>query len=362
LVSAEISLSTMRDLSNDLIVRFDAVVASSGISTDTKRYRKLRTDFFRNELNKLKLKVAAGDGKATELQVKYEALINHRGSQNCITEFNRREGIFKAIKNINMSLDPSGYDHLGQSDGMETRFGILPKTQALEYNSYVYRKRLRSFLKKEHRANKEKFDIEIKSVKDKLFKFEALAVQRGLAASTREHSLLRLEILGDPNKKVRATRASSDELAAKLESLKINYDSDTPDSDSTSEEESDYDNDSEEESSRMQRLRRKLAAARKATHSPEIDSSPIKPSKSSPKMKTETRAERANRDFNEYFGNTTKLANWQRLCRDLEIEPVPGSIKKCKQVSFFHCLSLNCLNYTNSAIDAGNGDCLDQHL
>lgn len=323
----------MTDLSNELIVRFDALMASSEISTYPKRYRKLRTQFFTDELNKINVKIAAGNSKATELQAKYEALINHRGSQNCIATFKRRTGIFKAVKNLHMSLNSSGYDHLGQSDGLETRFGILPKTQTLKYNGPAYRKHLRSFLKEEHTKNKPKFGIEINSVTNDLFKFEALVVQRGLAGGTRDYELLRRKILEDPNKKVRGTVASSDELAAKLESLKIDYDSDTPDSDSTSEEESDWDNDSEEEGSTMQRLRRKLAAARKVTHSPDKVSYPIKPSKNSPQKKTETRAERANREFNEYFGNTTKLENWQRLCRDLGIEPVPGSITKCRKVS-----------------------------
>jgi hypothetical protein len=33
-----------------------------------------------------------------------------------------------------------------------------------------------------------------------------------------------------------------------------------------------------------------------------------------------------------YGTDTTKLAKWQELCRDVQIEPVPGSIKKCKKV------------------------------
>jgi hypothetical protein len=40
------------------------------------------------------------------------------------------------------------------------------------------------------------------------------------------------------------------------------------------------------------------------------------------------------KEFDVYFGNTSKLANWQMLCRDLGIEGEDelNSITKCKQV------------------------------
>lgn len=33
-----------------------------------------------------------------------------------------------------------------------------------------------------------------------------------------------------------------------------------------------------------------------------------------------------------YGTDTTKLEKWQELCRDVKIDPVPGSITKCKKV------------------------------
>lgn len=33
-----------------------------------------------------------------------------------------------------------------------------------------------------------------------------------------------------------------------------------------------------------------------------------------------------------YGTDTTKLEKWQELCRDVKIEPVPGSITKCRKV------------------------------
>ncbi|KFY07151.1 hypothetical protein V492_07407 [Pseudogymnoascus sp. VKM F-4246] len=44
-----------------------------------------------------------------------------------------------------------------------------------------------------------------------------------------------------------------------------------------------------------------------------------------------TRAQRAKDDFDSYFGDPGKLENWQRLCRDLDIDPVPSSITQCKK-------------------------------
>ncbi|KAH6704021.1 hypothetical protein BKA61DRAFT_680265 [Leptodontidium sp. MPI-SDFR-AT-0119] len=35
-------------------------------------------------------------------------------------------------------------------------------------------------------------------------------------------------------------------------------------------------------------------------------------------------------EFARYFGSEDKLENWQRLCRDVGIEDVPGSITKCR--------------------------------
>jgi hypothetical protein len=36
--------------------------------------------------------------------------------------------------------------------------------------------------------------------------------------------------------------------------------------------------------------------------------------------------------FDEYFGNASKVANWQMLCFDLDIEGDLSSITKCKSV------------------------------
>lgn len=47
------------------------------------------------------------------------------------------------------------------------------------------------------------------------------------------------------------------------------------------------------------------------------------------------RAQKAKEDFDAYFGDPGKLENWQRLCRDLDINPVPTSITQCKKVSNF---------------------------
>lgn len=46
----------------------------------------------------------------------------------------------------------------------------------------------------------------------------------------------------------------------------------------------------------------------------------------------ELRAEFVDREFTIYFGEETKLANWQTLCVDCHITPPPGSITQCKKV------------------------------
>lgn len=39
--------------------------------------------------------------------------------------------------------------------------------------------------------------------------------------------------------------------------------------------------------------------------------------------------------FNNYFGEPTKLQNWQKLCTALRIEGPPTSITQCRKVSIF---------------------------
>ncbi|OBT57900.1 hypothetical protein VE04_02039 [Pseudogymnoascus sp. 24MN13] len=56
------------------------------------------------------------------------------------------------------------------------------------------------------------------------------------------------------------------------------------------------------------------------------------PQKGGPKNggPNKSRAEKAKEEFNAYFPDTSKLENWQKLCRDLGINPVPNSIRQCK--------------------------------
>jgi len=37
-------------------------------------------------------------------------------------------------------------------------------------------------------------------------------------------------------------------------------------------------------------------------------------------------------EFDDYFGEDTKLGNWQKLCTDLGIEGPPRSITQCRRV------------------------------
>jgi hypothetical protein len=38
-------------------------------------------------------------------------------------------------------------------------------------------------------------------------------------------------------------------------------------------------------------------------------------------------------EFNDYFGDASKLVNWQRLCTDVGIEEKPSSLTACRNVS-----------------------------
>ena len=57
-----------------------------------------------------------------------------------------------------------------------------------------------------------------------------------------------------------------------------------------------------------------------------------------PKILTMREQQKLNRkrdivgEFSRYFGEETKLANWQRLCRDVGIEDGLQSVTKCREV------------------------------
>ncbi|KAH8804402.1 hypothetical protein F5884DRAFT_680453 [Xylogone sp. PMI_703] len=54
------------------------------------------------------------------------------------------------------------------------------------------------------------------------------------------------------------------------------------------------------------------------------------------------------KDFTTYFGEESKLANWQKLCRDLGMLEIPPSITKCrkaiKKVSVNICDFVDAIN------------------
>ncbi|PQE29306.1 transcription factor Zn C2H2 protein [Rutstroemia sp. NJR-2017a BBW] len=50
-----------------------------------------------------------------------------------------------------------------------------------------------------------------------------------------------------------------------------------------------------------------------------------------PKQSKKTRKKTVVGDWEDYFGNETNLANWQRLCTDVGIEELPTSITQCRK-------------------------------
>ena len=65
--------------------------------------------------------------------------------------------------------------------------------------------------------------------------------------------------------------------------------------------------------------------------------------------------------FNDYFGEVSQLANWQRLCADLDIEPMPTSITQCKKVSSLSVLA-RILDIADLTARKGTQIRLGQHL
>ena len=69
------------------------------------------------------------------------------------------------------------------------------------------------------------------------------------------------------------------------------------------------------------------------------------------------------KEFDSYFGNTNDLANWQRLCYDLDIEGDLPSISKCRKVCFIELVfQRNDLMETDNSPEAGYPRRMGQHL
>ena len=80
--------------------------------------------------------------------------------------------------------------------------------------------------------------------------------------------------------------------------------------------------------------------ARKRAKGTKRDTQPATLSKVSPKLssgtKVKSEASTSKRnivaEFDGYFGKESRLANWQRLCRDVGIEDELRSITQCRNV------------------------------
>jgi hypothetical protein len=70
------------------------------------------------------------------------------------------------------------------------------------------------------------------------------------------------------------------------------------------------------------------ASTDRSKEAPTVNVSEVKQSK-------KTRKKTVVGDWEDYFGNETNLANWQRLCTDVGIEELPTSITQCRKVSSF---------------------------
>lgn len=82
---------------NPFIAKFDTTVGASTLSRKGKPWRKLRRQFFVEELLTIKRKADAGED-VMMWRIHYEELILLRGSEQDITDFKRRRGMFRHIQ------------------------------------------------------------------------------------------------------------------------------------------------------------------------------------------------------------------------------------------------------------------------
>lgn len=440
----------MAEVANDLILRFDALIAVQELKKGKKAYKRCRTKFFADELKKINEEVAAGNPSAKRLLAKYAKLIASRGSQHDITTFEKNAAKDMRAKKEKVK-EPS--------DDLESRFHVLASSSNIGPDTDGYKKFLRKFLIKEHSKDADKFVIDADNVKqeNKVFRFESWAIARGIRLDSPDYNRFYSNFFrGKGHKQVATipTAKQNEELAAKLGALAISHDPDTPDTDQES-----------EEGAEIKNLRRKLAAARQHKAAPtslsqikspeerfqslvvslglkdgtkkckrhrreffafestrdavfssgsrhaienlkkfeenakarglqqgtpafaafksqfdadnngheggtstdysssDADFSSFSEGSSyalqfkgrlhrsygdsvqndasdgddlsdrQPKPQYSNHIEKARGEFNEYFGDATKIENWQRMCRDLKIDPVPASIRQCKKAS-----------------------------
>ncbi|OBT66666.1 hypothetical protein VE03_03915 [Pseudogymnoascus sp. 23342-1-I1] len=371
----------------DFTATFDALVASLGLKEGEEAYNKCRARFFMDAMKLVNDKVASGDPTAKSLEADYATLVETRGSQNRIPKKEKTnsnvqsqatedlESKFQVLAKAAGTLPGEpGYKRLLRkfltaeyatnaeqyySNARNVRdknrmfkFEALALICGVEYDSPRYNKLYNDFF--------QKTGVLLSSAMESTNGHEEASSTKIMAQET-NHSPTAAESAQQSDDESPTMKSLRNKLAAaRLDVAVPESVSQMPEDDDSQyalqfkgrhhaangknlrdDEPSDGAATSSQRSNRKQPKRdqnhaqndgaenagaQKDGAKRGTAHK---DGAQNKgPQKGgSPK----DRAKKAKEDFNAYFGDPGKLENWQRLCRDLDIDPVPTSITKCKK-------------------------------
>lgn len=170
------TITTMAEPAKDFTASFDALIASLRLREGEEAYNKCRARFFMDAMKFANDKVASGDPTAKTLEAEYATLVETRGSQNRIPKTEKA----------------SSECQLQTTEDLESKFQVLANAAGTLPGEPGYKRLLRKFLTAEYATNAQEYCSNARNVKDKnkMFKFEALALVCGLEYDSRRYNKL----------------------------------------------------------------------------------------------------------------------------------------------------------------------------
>lgn len=162
--------TTMAKPAHNFTASSDSLIAHLRLKEGEEAYNKCRSRFFMDAMKLVSDRVASGDPTAKSLEADYATLVETRASQN------RHSKVKKTRTN----------NETQATEDLESKFQVLADAAGTLPGQPGYKRLLRKFLTGEHAANAEKYYSNARNVNDKnkLFRFEALALVCGLEYDT----------------------------------------------------------------------------------------------------------------------------------------------------------------------------------
>lgn len=331
--------------------KFEALALVCGLEYDSPRYNKVYNDFFQKTgvLLASALESTNGHDEPSSTKIMAQATNNSSNAAGSSQKPDDESDMMKSLRDklAAARLDAAESESVSQMPAPETRFHELVLSLGLTMGSKRYKQQRRQFFKYEQSRD----DI-LKSGDDiaigKLERFEESCATRGLQQGTKEFRIFKshFDIENEDDSETSSdssfslcglTSADDDsQYALQFKGRPQTTNGNNLNGGGRSDRVATHRQRSNTQQPKRDQNCAQNDGAQKGgsqnDHGKKGGAKNEGPQKGGfPKE----RAQKAKEDFNTYFGDPGKLENWQRLCRDLDIDPVPTSITQCKKVSNF---------------------------